>query len=167
MKIAANGTTSRLYQKLVSEEKIASSAGGWYAGTNLDSGTLGVYAVAAQGVSLDKVETGIDRVVHELREKGVTAEELERAKKAFIAEFIYESDSQSALARRYAQGTLLGLTIEQIDEFPAVIRKVTAEDVRRAAIKHFDIRRSVTGRLMPTTPEPEADAALRPAADKS
>ena len=29
MKIAANGSTSRLYQRLVSEDKIASSAGGW------------------------------------------------------------------------------------------------------------------------------------------
>ncbi len=167
MKIAANGSTSRLYQKLVSEEKIASSAGGWYAGMNLDSGTIGLYAVAAQGVDLDKVEAGIDRVVHELREKGVTAEELERAKKAFVAEFIYESDSQSALARRYAQGALIGLTIDQINDWPVAIGKVTAEDVRRAAVKHLDIRRSVTGRLMPTSPEPEADAALKPAANKS
>ena len=49
MKIAANGSTSRLYQKLVSEEKIASSAGGWYSGTGLDSGTIGVYVVARRG----------------------------------------------------------------------------------------------------------------------
>ena len=69
MKIAANGSTSRLYQKLVSEEKIASSAGGWYSGTGLDSGSIGLYAVAAEGVDLDKVEAGIERVLHELREK--------------------------------------------------------------------------------------------------
>jgi zinc protease len=167
IKIAANGSTSRLYQRLVSEEKIASSAGGWYSGTNLDSGSIGLYAVAANGVDLDKVEASIDRVVHELREKGVTAEELERAKKAFIAEFIYESDSQSALARRYAQGVLIGQTIEQINDWPVAISKVTVDDIKRAATKHLDIRRSVTGRLIPTAPEPEADAALRPAADKS
>jgi zinc protease len=167
IKIAANGSTSRLYQRLVSEEKVASSAGGWYSGTNLDSGSIGLYAVAANGVDLDKVEASIDRVVHELREKGVTAEELERAKKAFIAEFIYESDSQSALARRYAQGVLIGQTIEQINDWPVAISKVTVDDIKRAAVKHLDIRRSVTGRLIPTAPEPEADAALRPAADKS
>ena len=47
-----------------------------------------------RGVALDKVEQGIDRVVHDLRENGVTEAELERAKKQFIAEFVYESDSQ-------------------------------------------------------------------------
>jgi zinc protease len=167
MKVLANGTTSRLYQGLVSEEKIASSAGGWYSGTGLDSGSLGLYAVAAQGVDLDKLEAGIDRVLHEVREKGVTAEELERAKRAFIADFVYESDSQSALARRYGEGMLIGLTIEQINGWPAAIAKVTAEDVKRAAGKHLDIRRSVTGRLIPAAPEAESGAALKPASGRS
>ena len=167
MKILANGTTSRLYQKLVVEEKIASSAGGWYAGTSLDSGSLGLYAVAPQGGDLDKLEAGIDRVLHEVRESGVGADELERAKKAFIADFIYESDSQSALARRYGEGMLIGLRIDQINDWPVAIGKVTAEDVKRAAVKHIDIRRSVTGRLIPVAPEAESGAALKPASGRS
>jgi zinc protease len=167
MKILANGATSRLYQALVSDEKIASSAGGWYSGTGLDSGSLGLYAVAAQGTDLDKLEAGIDRVLHEVREKGVTADELERAKRAFISDFIYESDSQSALARRYGEGMLIGLTIEQINDWPKAIAKVTAEDVKRAADKHIDIRRSVTGRLIPVAPEPEGGVALKPASNRS
>jgi zinc protease len=167
MKIAGQGTTSRLYQKLVVEEKIASSAGGWYSGSSLDSGSVGLYAVAAHGVGLDKVEAGFDRVLHELREKPVTEDELQRAKKAFIADFIYESDSQSALARRYGEGLLLGLTIDQINGWPDAIAKVTAEDVKAAADKWLDIRQSVTGTLIPVPPDAESDAAKPPAANKS
>jgi zinc protease len=166
MKIAGNGSTSRLYQKLVSEEKIASSAGGWYSGTGLDSGSIGVYAVATEGADLDKVEAGIDRVLHELRENGITKDELDRAKKAFIAEFVYESDSPSALARRYGEGMILGLTIDQVNDWPAAIARVTVEDVQRVAAKHFDIRNSVTGRLIPMPPEAESTSALKPAANK-
>jgi zinc protease len=167
MKIVGNGSTSRLYQKLVTEEKLASSAGGWYSGSGLDSGTVAVYAVAAPGVELDKLEAGIDRVLHELREKEVTAGELDRAKKAFIADFVYESDSQSALARRYAEGALLGLTIEKVNNWPDAIRKVTAEDIKRAAVNNFDIRRSVTGTLIPSPAEAESDVVAKPAANKS
>jgi zinc protease len=166
MKIAANGSTSRLYQNLVSEEKIASSAGGWYSGTGLDSGSIGIFVVAAPDVDLDKVEASADRVLHDLRVTGVTADELERAKKAFIAEFVYESDSQSALARRYAEGMLLGLTVEQVNDWPSAIAKVTAEDITRVAAKYLDIRHSVTGRLIPTPPEPESTAVAKPAANK-
>jgi zinc protease len=166
MKIAANGSTSRLYQRLVSEEKIASSAGGWYSGSGLDSGSIGIYAVAAEGVDLGKLEASMDSVLHELREKGVTEGELDRAKKAFIAEFVYESDSQSALARRYAEGALLGQTIEEVNDFPAAIARVSVEDIARVAAKHLDIRNSVTGTLIPVPSEPEREAGLKPRADK-
>jgi hypothetical protein len=37
--------------------------------------------------------------------------------------------------------------------------------VKRAAAKHFDIRRSVTGWLIPTAPD--SDAAAKAVADKS
>ena len=144
----------------MSEEKIASSAGGWYSGTGLDSGSIGLYAVAAAGRRPRQARGRRSTACcTSCARSGVTADELERAKKAFIADFIYESDSQSALARRYAEGMLLGLTIEQINDWPAAIAKVTAEDVKRVAAKHLDIRRSVTGRLIPTPPEPESDAA--------
>jgi zinc protease len=166
MKIAGHGSTSRLYQKLVAETKVASSAGGWYSGGGLDSGSIGLYATAAQGVGLDKVEQAIDGVLHELRQNTVSDDELGRAKKAFLAEFVYESDSQSALARRYGEGLVLGMTVEEIDNWPVAIAKVTADDVKRVAGKYFDIRRSVTGTLIPVPPAAEADSAIKPAAAK-
>jgi zinc protease len=155
MKIAGLGGTSRIYQKLVAEEKVASGAGGWYSGLGLDSGSIGVYAVAAEGVPLDRVEQALDRVVHDLRENGVTEAELSRAKRQFIAEFVYESDSQESLARRYGGGLALGMSIAQIDAWPAAIAKVTLADVKLAARRYLDIRCSVTGTLIPAPPSPE------------
>jgi zinc protease len=167
LKIAGGGGTSRLYQALVAQEKIASSAGGWYSGLSLDSGTIGLYAVAAEGVALDRVEQSMDRVVHELRQKGATQAELDRAKKQFLAEFVYESDSQEALARRYGTGLALGLTVEQIDAWPATIAKVTLADLQKVADKYLDLRRSVTGTLVPVNPEPATIAAPSPASAPS
>ena len=136
-----------------------SSAGGWYSGLYLDSGSIGVYAVAAEGVGLDKVEQSIDRVVTDLRAKGVTQAELDRAKRQFLAEFVYESDSQESLARRYGSGLALGLTVAEIDRWPETIAQVTVDDVKRVAAKHLDMRHSVTGTLVPESTEPENVAA--------
>jgi zinc protease len=158
MKIAGHGSTSRLYQKLVVDEKIAANAGGWYSGAGIDSGSIGAYAVAAEGVSLDKVEASIDGVLHELREKPVSQQELDRAKKIFLADFVYETDSQVALARRYGAGLVIGQTIEQINAWPDAIGKVTVDDLKQAAAKWLDIRRSVTGTLIPVPSAPEARA---------
>jgi zinc protease len=105
--------------------------------------------------------------VHDLRESGITDAELERAKKQFLAEFVYESDSQEQLARRYGSGLALGMTIEQINGWPAAISKVTAAQVKDAAAKYLDIRRSVTGTLIPAASGPENVATPPAPAKKS
>ncbi len=108
MKIAADGATSRLYKRLVVEEKIASSAGGSYQGSGLDYGTISLYAVADNAANLPKVEASIDKVLAEVRDNGVTEAELKRARSSYIADYIYENDDQASLARRYGWGLSVG-----------------------------------------------------------
>ena len=104
MKIAGNGSTSRLYQKLVAEEKVAASAGGWYSGAGLDSGSIGVYAVAAEGVGLDKVEQAIDAVLHELREKRCHGRRAGARQEGVHRRVHLRVRQPGALARRYGEG---------------------------------------------------------------
>ena len=67
---------------------------------------------------------------------------------------------------RVAEGALLGQTIEEVNDFPAAIARVTVEDIARVAAKHLDIRNSVTGTLIPVPSEPEREAALKPGPGK-
>ena len=149
MKIAASGSTSRLYKKVVVESKLASSAGGDYSGSGIDSGSLSLYAVAADGVSLEKVEAAIDAVFAEVSKNGVTDAELTRAKSAYLADYIYESDNQATLARRYGWNLAVGRTVADIEGWPAAIAKVSADDIKTVAAEYLDLRRSVTGYLIP------------------
>ncbi len=162
MKIVGQGSTSRLYQRLVVKDQIASSASGYFSGSGLDSGKIAVSAVAADGNTLEKVEAGIDAVLAEVKAGGVTQEELDRAKKTYIADYIYETDNQSTLARRYGWGMVVGRTIAQIDSWPKDIAAVTLDQVKQAAVKHLILRRSVTGILLPVAPEGEPVAAVKP-----
>jgi zinc protease len=112
LKIAASGTTSRLYKAVVVEQKKAASASGWYSGSGLDSGRLGLAAIAADGTSLEEVEAAIDAVIADIVKNGVTQKELERARDSYIADFVYGSDSQSRLAQRYGWGLIAGQSVE-------------------------------------------------------
>lgn len=162
MKVVASGSTSRIYKRLVVEDKVASSTGGYYSGSGRDSGKISVYAVPVDGVTLDKVEAALDKVLAEIRAGGITAAELERAKKSYLAEYIYESDNQASLARRYGWSLTVGRSVKDIEEWPDKIAKVTLEDTAKAAAKYLDLRRSVTGTLLPVAPE-SAPAAVEPA----
>jgi len=149
MKIAGSGTTSRIYKKLVVESKLATSAGGDYSGSGLDGGTISLYAVAADGVPLPKVEAAIDDVLADIVKNGVTDNELARAKRSYLADYVYESDNQATLARRYGWNLAVGRTVAEIEDWPNAISKVTADDVKKAADTYLNLRASVTGYLVP------------------
>ena len=164
MKIIADGATSRLYRKLVVEDKIAATSGGDFSGWALDSGNISIYAVAANGTPLEDIEAAVDVVLDDVRENGVSEAELERAKKTFLADFIYDSDNQASLARRYGWATAVGRSVEDIDNWPDAISKVTVDDVKKAAAAYLDKRHSVTGWLMPETPEGSGKPVKQPVA---
>ena len=90
-------------------------------------------------------------MIADVAANGVTEAELERAKKAYLAEYIFQSDNQASLARRYGWALTVGATVKDIEEWPERLSKVTAAQVQ-AATRHLDILRSVTGTMLPEAP---------------
>lgn len=149
MKIVASGATSRLYKSLVTNKKIAANAGGYFSGAARDYGKIVLYALPSDGHNLDEVEAAIDGVIEDVTANGITQSELERAKKVYLADDVYEQDSQSTMARRYGYSLVTGQTIEDVENWPLRIEAVTLQQIQDAAEKHLDIRNSVTGVLLP------------------
>lgn len=148
MKIVGDGATSRLYRSLVVDKKVAATARGGYSGSALDSGTISLYAVAGNE-DLATVEAAVDAVLDDVRRNGVTELELQRAKKSLTADFIYQSDNQATLARRYGWSAAIGRSVADVESWPDALAKVTAEDVKKAAETYLDAKNSVTGWLLP------------------
>jgi zinc protease len=141
--------TGRLYKKLVVEEKKASSAGAWFSGTGLDYGRFGIYAVPAGDTALESIEASMDAVLAEVRDNGVTDAEIERVRNSALADLVYDADNQTNLARTYGWALVTGRTIEDVKNREQLLSAVTVEDIQAAAQAYLDIRRSVTGYLLP------------------
>lgn len=147
--ILGRGPTSRLYRALVVDKPIASAVGVYYSGDNLDYGQLGIIATPRDGVSVDQLQAEIDRIVDDVRVNGVTADELERAKKRTRASAIFAQDSQGSLARIVGTSLLAGEKLADVQAWPDRINAASTGDVAAAAGKYLDQRRSVTGALKP------------------
>jgi zinc protease len=142
------GSSSRLYQALVVNKGIAVSASAGYGGTALDATRFSISATVKAPTSLPELEAAMDAVLAEMIDKGVTGEELERAKNRMIADAVYAQDNQRTLAQWYGGALASGSSVEQVRTWPARIRAVTADAVQAAARKWLDKRRSVTGYLV-------------------
>ena len=152
--ILGRGSNSRLYDKLVVEKGIAVNAGAGYSGSALDDTRLFVSGTPKPGTSLAQLEDAIDAVIAEIAQNGVTADELARAKTRLIADAVYAQDSQGTLARWYGAALTTGGTIEQVQGWPNRLKATTAEQVRDAARRWLDKRRSVTGYLVKDAAQP-------------
>ncbi|MES2472894.1 MAG: insulinase family protein, partial [Pseudomonadota bacterium] len=146
--LLGGGQTSILYRVLVEQKKLASDAGANYDGNNRDAGEFSVYAVPRPGVTLQALEKAVDQVLASTRSTLPEAVDLARAKTGLVASVTYRRDSQMALAMAYGQALTIGLTVDDVNEWPARIRAVSAENVRRAA-QSLSRNQAVTGYLMP------------------
>jgi zinc protease len=158
--ILGGDDTSRLYRRLV-ETNLASTAGTNYEGSTLDSGRLAAVIIPHPSGALDKLEAELDATIKEVREKGVTQAELDRAKSSLEAQRVFELDNQSTLANRYGQAIALGRTVADIEAVPARVQAVTLEDIKRAAETFLKAELSVTGTLVPPQSSAAAQAATK------
>ncbi len=149
--LMGNGSNSYLYRALVVDKPLAVNAGAGYQGTSLDPTQFMISASPKPGVEFSQIEQAIDRVISDVEHNPIPAEDLERVKTQLIAEAIYAQDNQATLARWYGGALTTGLSIQDIRSWPDRIRAVTAEQVRAAAEKWLDKKRSVTGYLIKDT----------------
>jgi zinc protease len=154
--LMGSGSNSYLYRALVVDKPLAVAASAAYQGTALDPSQFSISAAPRPGVEFSQIEEVIDRVIADIQQNPIRAEDLERVKTQLIAESIYAQDNQATMARWYGGALATGLSIDDVRSWPDRIRAVTAEQVRAAALKWFDKKRSVTGYLIKdTTPKRE------------
>ena len=135
--VMGGGMTSRLYQALVEDQKIALNVN-TYAWTSLhDAGPAVISASPAPGVTMDALETAVMAEVEKILADGFTDAEVKRAREGQAATAIYGRDSQSSMANVFGSTLALGGTIEDVLNYPDEIRAVTTEEAIAIARKTF------------------------------
>jgi zinc protease len=141
--------TSALYRQLVMNRKLASDAGASYAGDTRDAGEFEVFAVPRPGVKMDVVEQAIDSILKQYATAPANSADVERARTQLVAGAVYQRDNQLDLASAYGQALAIGLTADDVRQWPNRISAVTGAQIRDAAERDVIKREAVTGFLLP------------------
>lgn len=147
--ILGGGSRSRLYQQLIVKQGIAASAGASYQGTMLDATNFTVYATPRGDAKLADVEAAVNAEIARIAKDGVTADELEKAKTRFVRAMIFARDKQASMANIYGATLATGGTVQDVEQWPDRIRKVTADEVKAVAARYLGMDHATTGYLLP------------------
>lgn len=131
----------------------------FYSPSAYDLGTLGVSATPLPGGDVETVEKAVEAELAELLRDGVTAEEVETAKKRMVREAVFARDSLQGPAYIFGLGLTTGQTVEDVEAWPDRIAAVTVEQVNAAARAVLSQNGHVTGVLLPDVQTAEAPAA--------
>jgi zinc protease len=134
--------SARMYRKLVRDERLAvSTQGGFnFLGSNFDMKGPMLYTMRVDYLNdktADQVLAAIEGVLAEVREKGITAAELEQAKTTIRSGFLDELESggmpRFGRANLMAAFALFDDDPGRINTILGELEKVTVEDVKAAA----------------------------------
>jgi len=135
-KILSDGDSSRIYRSLVYEHQLALAA---FGEAKLIEHPNLFYAVAivqpnvAPATALDALQAELDRI----KTEGVTAEELQQAKRQFARDYILGRETVQQKALHLAHAAVIHDDVTTADGEFDLFQNVTAEDVQRVARTYF------------------------------
>lgn len=133
--VLCTGSSSRIYNNEVRPGQLVSEADAYISG-EAGPGLMVLSAKILPDVDVDEVADALRQEAYLLSEKGLTKNELEKVQNRYESTFVYSQYKAADRAMALCHYTWLGDT-ELVNREPEEYRKVTAEDVQRAASAVF------------------------------
>ncbi|MCB5184932.1 insulinase family protein [Methylobacillus gramineus] len=155
--------SARLNQKLVREQQLAVDVGAGY--DMVQRGKIGLFELEgtpSEGKTVAELEAALLEQVEEIKQKGVTNEELQRVKAQVIAADVYQRDSVFYQAMKIGRLETTGFSWRTLKDYPAKLQAVTPQQVQEVARKYL-IRDTLTvATLDPQPMDPNAKPKGKP-----
>ncbi|HEY9606258.1 MAG TPA: pitrilysin family protein [Allocoleopsis sp.] len=148
-RLLSDGRTSRLYQSLVEEKRVALSAQGFsgFPGDKYPNLML-LYALTAPDHTVEDVATALRAEIERLKTEPVSAQELERVKTQARADLLRSLDSNMGMARNLVEYEVKTGDWRNLFKQLDAIATVTPADIQRVAKATFTPENRTIGRLL-------------------
>lgn len=145
--ILGDGRSSRLYQRVREQLGLAYSVSA-YSYTPGDPGLFDIEAVLDPG-QREAATRAIFAVLDEVKKEGVTAAELEKAKRKSVSEHIGSLTTMRGKAADLGSNWLLTRNLNFSNDYLAAIQRVTTADIARVLRTYFDDKNLTVTSLNP------------------
>ena len=163
--ILAEGRSSRLYQALVESGLVSDVSGG--SANLIARGWYQLSATAAPGKKLSEIDRVLQGAIANLSKKGVTTEELKRAKAQLRSDLIMSNRDITSQAQQLGNDQTTANDYHYTDRYLAGIQKVSVADVQRVAQTYLKQTKRTVGYFEPTQQVSKTPAAAKNAAQTS
>jgi predicted Zn-dependent peptidase len=133
--IVGGDMSSRLFSILRDQRGLAYSTGSLFPSRQADS-HLATYIIVLPA-NAERARDGILDILEDIKENGVTAEELARAQSSIVGNYLIDHETAERRAWYLGWYEVLGVGTAMDEKYPQLIRQVTSDDVQRVAEKYL------------------------------
>ncbi|APG60565.1 M16 family metallopeptidase [Christiangramia salexigens] len=134
--ILTDGKSSRMYKKMVDEEKTALQVLA-FPRSQEDYGTYVMGALALGETSLDTLATSMDQEIAKLQNELISEKEYQKLQNKFENRFVNSNSSIQGIASSLATYSVLYGDTDLINEEIEIYRNITREDIKRVANEYL------------------------------
>ncbi|GAB4222109.1 MAG: pitrilysin family protein [Francisella sp.] len=135
--ILGNSYASILQQKIVREENLCCHIDSEYSPFIRGEEVFTITAIANNSQDLDNIQNRIENIIKKLRNKGVTTEQLNRAKVTIKSEKVFSMDSLETQANLIGSLASINLDVDYY-QYLENLYDVTLDDIKRVLNRYFD-----------------------------
>lgn len=145
--ILGSGESSRLEMELHRKKGLLYSASSWNSTPKYEG--LFVIAMKLESSNLDSAADAVFAEIEKIKDRGVSREELEKAKKMVRKDYIFKHESMEEQAGELALNEIIAGDVNFSEIYLKGIESVTSKDIQDAARRHMDKNRAVLAALVP------------------
>ncbi|WP_410878529.1 M16 family metallopeptidase [Myroides sp. DW712] len=151
--ILSNGKSSRLYKKIVDEQKKALEIGAFNLSQE-DYGAYLIYGLPMQGYTTQDLVTEIDKEIEKLQTELISERDFQKLQNVLENEYVSGNSDLEGLAHNLATYSLLYGDTNLINTNIEMYRAITREEIREVAKKYLNKNQRL---ILDYTPEKEAN----------
>ena len=156
--LLSDGQSSRLYKRLVDKDQLALFVQSNF-GFAFDPTLFTIVAQPKAGVSPEAVEKAIYEEIDRIRDQGVSADEIQKAKNILLADFYRQMKTINGKANTIGSYEVFFGDYHKLFTAADEFNKVTSDGVRSMAKTYFSDKNRTVATLVPEAPPAEPAAS--------
>ncbi|OIQ17654.1 MAG: peptidase M16 [Flavobacterium sp. MedPE-SWcel] len=135
--ILSNGKSSRMYKKIVDEQKMALQIGAFNYSQE-DYGMYIVYGIPMQGHTAEELTKEADEEIVKLQKELISTKEFEKLQNIYESQYVNSNASVEGVASNLATYYMLYGDVNLINTEIDIYRSITREEIREVAKKYLN-----------------------------
>ncbi|WP_188621834.1 M16 family metallopeptidase [Flavobacterium suaedae] len=135
--ILSDGKSSRMYKRIVDEEKMALQMGAFNYSQE-DYGMYIVYGIPMQGHTTKELLAEADKEIEKLQKELISKKEYEKLQNIYESQYVNSNSSVEGIASSLATYYMLYGDTDLINEEIDIYRSITREEIREVAKKYLN-----------------------------